>query len=379
MTPESIYLDYQATTPLDERVLEAMLPWLGRPANPHSREHAFGQDAAAAIEMARVQVARAVNGDPEGVVFTASATEAANIVIRSYASGRSRLVISAIEHPCVAATAAECMKEGRTVVTTVPVDEDGVLDLDALSELMVDADLVSIMAVNNEIGTIQPIEDIGALCVGEGVPLHTDAAQAVGRVQVDMGVGITFATLSSHKIYGPPGIGAICAQREGISHLRPLMSGGGQEGGLRPGTLPTSLCVGFGEACAIAVREREKDEDHAAMLAASFLEQLERVGVTYTVNGSREERVPQNLNLSFGGIDAEELLAQLPTLAISTGSACSSGSIGPSPVLTAMGLEDDRVQSAVRIGFGRGTAPDEVREAAAKVAVAVARLRGHQC
>ena len=377
MTTANIYLDYQATTPLDERVLEAMLPWLRRPANPHSREHVFGEDAAAAIELARVQVAEAVNGDPEGVVFTASATEAANIVIRSFASSQSRFVISAIEHPCVAATAADCMKEGRAVVTTAPVDEDGVVDLDALAELIVDTDLVSIMAVNNEVGTIQPVEDIGALCLGEGVPLHTDAAQAIGRVQVDMGVGITFATLSSHKIYGPAGIGAICAQHEHISHLKPLMSGGGQEGGLRPGTLPTPLCVGFGEACALAVRERERDEEQATVLAGSFLEQLDKAGVMYAVNGSREERVAQNLNLSFEGVEAEALLAQLPTLAISTGSACSSGSIGPSAVLTAMGLEDDRIRGAVRIGFGRGTGPGEVRDAAARVAVAVARLRGH--
>jgi len=376
MTTAKIYLDHQATTPLDERVLEAMLPWLGRPANPHSREHAFGQEAAAAIELARAQVAEAVDGDPEGVVFTGSATEAANIVIRSFAGDRNRLVISAIEHPCVAETSAVCMQDGRTVVATAPVDEDGVVDLDALSEMMVDADLVSIMAVNNEVGTIQPIEDIGALCVGEGVPLHTDASQAIGRVRVDMGVGITFATLSSHKIYGPPGIGAICAQREDLSRLRPLMSGGGQEGGLRPGTLPTPLCVGFGEACVLAVRERERDEEQAAALARSFLEQLDRAGVTYEVNGSRERRVAQNLNLSFEGVEAEALLAQLPTLAISTGSACSSGSIGPSAVLTAMGLEDDRVRSAVRIGFGRETGPDEVRDAAARVAVAVARLRG---
>ena len=269
------------------------------------------------------------------------------------------------------------MKEGCTVVTTAPVDEEGVVDLDALSGMMVDAELVSIMAVNNEVGTIQPIEDIGALCVGEGVPLHTDAAQAIGRVQVDMGVGITFATLSSHKIYGPAGIGAICAKREGMSHLKPLMTGGGQEEGLRPGTLPTALCVGFGEACALAVRERERDEKQAAVLATSFLAQLDEAGVTYAVNGSREKRVAQNLNLSFEGIEAEALLAQLPTLAISTGSACSSGSIGPSPVLTAMGLEDDRVQSAVRIGFGRGTKPGEVRDAAARVALAVARLRGN--
>ena len=376
MTTANIYLDYQATTPLDERVLEAMLPWLGQPANPHSMEHAFGQDAAAAIELARAQVAGAVNGDPEGVVFTASATEAANIVIRSFAGGRSRLVVSAIEHACVAVTAAECAKEGRAVVTTAPVDEDGVVDLDALAEMMVDADLVSIMAVNNEVGTIQPIEDIGALCVGEEVALHTDASQAIGRVHVDMDVGITFATLSSHKIYGPPGIGAICTRREDMSRLKPLMSGGGQEGGLRPGTLPTALCVGFGEACALAVKERERDKKQAAALAGTFLEELDKAGVTYAVNGSREQRVAQNLNLSFEGVEAEALLAQLPTLGVSTGSACSSGSIGPSAVLTAMGLEDDRIGSAVRIGFGRGTGSGEVRDAAARVAVAVARLRG---
>ena len=375
MTTEKIYLDYQATTPLDERVLEAMLPWLERPANPHSSEHAFGHDAAAAIELARVQVAQAVNGDPKGVVFTASATEAANIVIRSFANSGSRLLISAIEHPCVAETATECEKQGRASVATVPVDEDGVVDLDALSELMADADLVSIMTVNNEVGTIQPIEDIGALCVGEGVRLHTDVAQAIGRVQIDIGSGITFATLSSHKIYGPPGIGAICSQPEDISLLKPLMSGGRQERGVRPGTLPTPLCVGFGEACALAVREREKDEEHAATLASLFLEQLDKASVPYAINGSREERVAQNLNLSFGGVDAETLLALLPTLALSTGSACSSGSIGPSAVLTAMGLEDARVRSAVRVGFGRGTTSREIREAAGRVAAAVASLR----
>ena len=376
MTTADTYLDYQATTPVDERVLEVMLPWLGRPANPHSSEHAFGQDAATAIEVARTQVAEAVNGDPKGVVFTASATEAANIVIRSMADGDSRILVSAIEHPCVADTAEECMKRGSATVTTIPVSEGGLVDLDALSELMVDVDLVSIMTVNNEVGTIQPIEDIGALCVGEGVLLHTDAAQAIGRVQVDMGSGITFATLSSHKIYGPPGIGAICAQPEAMSLLRPLMSGGGQEGGLRPGTLPTALCVGFGEACTLAVRERERDEEKAAQLASSFLEQLDKAGVSYVVNGSREERVAQNLNVSFNGVEAEVLLAELPTLALSTGSACSSGSIGPSAVLTAMGLDDDRVRSAVRIGFGRGTGRSEVCKAAANVAAAVARLQG---
>ena len=376
MKTANIYLDHQATTPLDERVLEAMLPWLGRPANPHSTEHAFGREAAAAIESARVQVAQAVNGVPEGVVFTSGATEAANIVIRSFANDGSRLVISAIEHPCVSMTAEECMNSEGAEVMIAPTDEDGVVDLDALSEMMVGADLVSVMSVNNEVGTIQPIEDIGALCIGEGVPLHTDASQAIGRVQVDMSAGITFAPLSSHKIYGPSGIGAICAQPEFVSKLKPALSGGGQERGLRPGTLPTSLCVGFGEACALADQERESDAKQAAVLAGSFLEQLDIAGVKYSLNGSRELRVAQNLNLSFEGVDSEALLANLPTLAISTGSACSSGSIGPSAVLLAMGLDEGRVRGAVRIGFGRETGADEVRVAAQRVADAVASLRG---
>ena len=370
------YLDHQATTPLDERVLDAMLPWLRRPANPHSSEHAFGQDAAVAIELARSQVAEAVKGDPDGVVFTASATEAANIVLRSFAAEGRRLVVSAIEHPCVADTAAECMEQGGVQVATVPVDAGGLVNLDALLSLMGDADLVSIMTVNNEVGTIQPIEAIAALCVGERVALHTDAAQAIGRVPVDMGVGLTFVTLSSHKVYGPPGIGAICAQAEDLSLLQPLMSGGGQEGGLRPGTVPTALCVGFGEACALAVLERERDREHAAALGRAFLEELDKEGVSYEVNGSREERVAQNLNISFDGIEADALLAQLPMLALSTGSACSSGSIGPSAVLTAMGLDDDRVRSAVRIGFGRGTSLGETQNAAMQVCAAIRRLSG---
>jgi len=352
-----------------------MLPWLGRPANPHSSEHAIGRDAAAAVELAREQVAEAVSGDPKGVVFTGSATEAANVVIRSFANGGGRLLISAIEHPCVAETVSACQKQYGTDVTVVPVDEEGLVDLDGLPELLVDVDLVSVMTVNNEVGTIQPIEDIGALCMSEGVRFHTDAAQAIGRVKVDMGLGIAFATLSSHKVYGPPGIGAICSQPEEVAMLKPIMSGGGQERGLRPGTLPTALCVGFGEACALAVREQEKDAAQAGVLAKAFLRELDNAHVSYVVNGSREERVAHNLNVSFNGIEAEALLAQVPTVALSTGSACSSGSIGPSAVLTAMGLSEDRIDSAVRIGFGRGSAVCEVAEAARMVAGAAARLR----
>ena len=371
----SIYLDYQATTPLDQRVLEVMLPWLDRPANPHSSEHAFGREATVAIEHARTQIAEATNSDLEGVVFTASATEAANIVLRSFAAEGKRFLISAIEHPCVAETTADCARLGVDF-STVPVDEDGIINLEALSELIVDADLVSVMGVNNEIGTIQPVERIAALCTAEGIPFHTDAAQAIGRVPIDMNTGLTFVTFSSHKIYGPPGIGAICAHTDEFPLLRPLMTGGGQQRGLRPGTLPTALCVGFGEACAIAVRDREQDQADAAALASLFLEELDRFGISYMVNGSREERIAQNLNLSFDGVEADALLALLPNLALSTGSACASGSIGPSPVLTAMGLEDERIRGAVRIGFGRGTKQQDTREAAALVAAAVRSLKG---
>ena len=371
-----IFLDHQATTPLDERVLDVMLPWLRRPANPHSSEHVYGHHAAEAIDVARSQVAEAVNGDPEGIVFTASATEAANIVIRSFAGEGRRVVISAVEHPCVTETAAECTKHGDTEVATVPVDEDGLVDLDALSYLIVDADLVSIMTVNNEVGTIQPMEEIGALCTSEGVCLHTDSAQAIGRVPVDMRIGLTFVTLSSHKVYGPAGIGAICARAEDLALLKPLMTGGRQERGLRPGTLPTGLCVGFGEACSLAVQERERDQEHAAALGTLFLEELDKESVSYVVNGSREQRVAQNLNVSFDGIEADTLLAQLPMLALSTGSACSSGSIGPSAVLTAMGLDDNRVRNAIRIGFGRETSKTDTRVAAAQVCAVVKRLLG---
>ena len=352
-----------------------MLPWLGRPANPHSSEHVFGRDAAVAIEHARAQVADAVNGDPNGVVFTASATEATNIVLRSFAAHGKRFLISAIEHPCVSDTAADCARYGVNSAT-VPVDEDGVIDLEVLSTLVIDVDFVSVMSVNNEIGTVQPVNDIAALCTAEGVPFHTDAAQAIGRVPIDMNAGLTFVTLSSHKIYGPPGIGAICAHTDELSLLKPLMTGGGQQQSLRPGTLPTALCVGMGEACALAVREREQDQAHAEVVANLFLAELNHFGVSYAINGTREERVPQNLNISFDGVEADALLALLPRLALATGSACASGSIGPSPVLTAMGLEDDRIRGAIRIGFGRGTSQQDTSEAAVQIAAAVGRLKG---
>jgi cysteine desulfurase len=370
-----IYLDFQATTPIDPEVLEAMLPWMRRASNAHATEHAWGLQAEAAIDQARQQIAMAVNGEPDGVIFTGSATEAANIVLRSLAGPGGRVLISTIEHPSVAETAAACASAGAQLAY-VRVDDEGLVDLDDLAAQVRESDLVSIMAVNNEIGTIQPVDTIAALCRSVGALFHTDAVQALGKIPIDMASGITFATLSAHKAYGPQGIGAICADQAYVKRLKPLMTGGGQQGGIRPGTLPVALCVGFGAACELAARRLEEDAVHCAFLHRTFLERLSQVAGDYSINGTIDARVPQNLNISFGDISADELLALLPGLALSTGSACSSGAIEPSRVLTAMGLPEEEIRSSIRIGFGRTTHVEEVALAADRIGAAVRRLRG---
>jgi cysteine desulfurase len=369
-----IYLDFQATTPLDEDVLAVMLPWLRLPANAHAVEHAQGREAEAAIERAREQVAAAVNGNPRGVIFTSGATEAANIVLRSFAGSGRKVLISAIEHPCVDECASRCAEKG-TIVERIGVDGDGQIDLDRLAEALDGSDLVSVMSVNNEVGTIQPIDAIAALCQSASVPFHTDAAQALGRVPIDMMSGISFATLSGHKIYGPQGIGAICADPDLFTRLRPLISGGGQQRGIRPGTVPVALCVGLGEACRIGVDHMSRDDAHCAHLSRLFQDRLQSE-TRFSVNGSLETRVPHNLNINFEGIVAEELLALLPELALSTGSACSSAAITPSRVLTEMGLSPESIGGSIRLGFGRSTREDEVILAAEMIGTAVRRLRG---
>lgn len=370
-----IYLDYQATTPIDEAVLDAMLPWMRMPSNPHASEHRWGREAHAAVEQAREQVAAAVNGHPDGVIFTASATEAANIVIRSFGKPGKRLLISSIEHPCVEETAQACEELGSRV-ERLSVDADGLVDIDALSEQVDQYDLVSVIAVNNEVGTIQPVETIATLCRSSGVPFHSDAAQALGRIGIDMASGISFVTLSAHKIYGPQGIGAICADPQLVAWLEPLMSGGGQQGGLRPGTVPAALCVGFGRACELALERQEADNAHCAALSKHFIERLSQAAARFTINGSLDRRVPHNLNLAFENISADELLAMLPELALSTGSACASGAITPSRVLAAMGLDESAIGGSIRLGFGRTTTEEEVLFAADQVGAAVEALRG---
>lgn len=368
-----IYLDFQATTPLDSRVLEAVLPWLRAPANPHSVQHATGMSASQAVEDAAARLALATGTESEGVLFTPGATFACNLVMRSFCGPGTRIVVSAIEHPCVLETARWCEALGASL-DIIPVSDDGLIDLDAAFEFIAGASFVSVMAVNNEVGTIQPILEVAEFCEAHGAVFHTDAAQALGRIPIAHLGSQTIVTVSSHKVYGPPGIGAVCTSPATLARLQPLIVGGGQQGGLHPGTIPTALAVGFGRAAELAVIERENDWAHCARLSDRFVERLTRHGVIFDRNGDPSSSVPHNLNVSFADVDADDLLGLLPGVALATGSACSSGAIGKSKVLEAMGLSAQRMMGAVRIGFGRPSRAEEIDEAADRIAAAIVRL-----
>ncbi|WP_164518918.1 cysteine desulfurase family protein [Sphingomonas sp. ABOLG] len=373
MTRDRIFLDAHATTAVDDAVVDAMLPWLRRPANSHSA-HALGAEAADAVEHARGQVAALIGADADEIVLVPSATIATNVALRSLARPGTDVVRSAIEHPCVIETLAAL--EPAVRVLEVPVGEDGLVDPEAVAEVAGDnASVVAVMSVNNEVGTIQPIAEIGDLCDYLSVPLFVDLAQAAGRIPTDVHCDrIAAGAVSSHKLYGPQGVAALYCRRDLMQTMRPIASGGGQERGLSPGTLPTALCVGFGAACALAAATMRDEERRLATLR----DQLERALLDgcpqAVVNGSAEHRVAGNLNMSFLGIDADALLARLPDVVASTGSACSSGAIAPSRTLTAMGLEADRVTGAVRFGLGRGTTADQIVRAATLVIDAVHAL-----
>jgi cysteine desulfurase len=373
-----IYLDHQATTPCDPRVVEVMLPWLKtRTGNPHSATHDFGRAAHGAVENARAQVAALINAQPDEIVFTSGATEATNIALRGVLAGRRvHVVTSAIEHSCVRDTLRDLENVG-IMISEVAVDGDGLLDFEEfVRSLTRKTALATVMAANNEIGTLQPIAAIGQACRGAGVIFHTDAAQAVGKVAIDVrNSSVDLMSISGHKLYGPQGVGALFCRREVFRKVKPIMTGGGQERGLRPGTVPTALCVGFGEACAIAQKEINRDMAHSLRLRSLLVQTLEGRLEGFQINGSMDERLPGNLNVRFDGTDAEALLSRLPDVAMSTGSACASASIEPSHVLIAMGLSAEQAESSVRIGLGRGTTEDDVRAAATRIADEIERLR----
>jgi cysteine desulfurase len=377
-----IYLDYQATTPMDKRVLDAMLPYfMEKYGNPHSRSHAFGWEAEEAVEKARAQVAHLIGADPKSIVFTSGATESNNIalkgVMRFYKDKRNHLVTVATEHKCVLDSARHLQQEGFEV-TYLPVKQNGLIDLDQLREVVTEKTaLVSVMAVNNEIGVIQPLAEIGKICREKGAFFHTDAAQGAGKIPLDVeAMNIDLMSISGHKIYGPKGIGALYVRRSKPRvRLEALFSGGGQERGIRSGTLATPLCVGLGEACAIAEREMGAENERLRMLSDRFYNGIVSQVPEVILNGDREQRIPGNLNLSFAYVEGESMIMAIKDLAVSSGSACTSASLEPSYVLRALGVEEEMAHTSIRIGLGRFTTEAEVDYAVQTIVEKVNKLR----
>jgi len=376
-----VYLDYHATTPVDPRVLEAMLPYFGpKFGNAASRTHRFGWEAEAAVEQARRQVAGLVGALPEEIIFTSGATESNNLAIKGVVEAsraeRRHLVTVATEHHAVLDPVRR-MEGQHLAVTILPPRPDGLVELDRLANAIgADTILVSVMFGNNEIGTLQPVGEIGAICRARGILFHSDAAQAAGRARIQVNdQKIDLMSLSAHKIYGPKGIGALYARRAARSRILPQIDGGGHESGLRSGTLNVPAIVGFGAACEIAAQEMETEQERVRQLRDRLQTRLLTELENSTVNGSIGNRLPNNLNVSFAGVDAAALLMKLPGVALSTGSACSSATPAPSHVLRAIGLSAEAARSSVRFGLGRFNTQEEIDFAAGQVIEAVREVR----
>jgi cysteine desulfurase len=381
-----IYLDNQSSTRLDPRVLEAMLPYFTEQfGNPHSTSHAYGRIAAEAIEQARCEVAALLHADPRELIFTSGATEANNLAIKGAAhfarlyphSGppRDHIATLTTEHKCVLESCAHLEREGFRI-TYLPVEPNGLVLLDTLAAALSERTLlVSVMAAHNEIGVIQPLAEIGALCRSRGVLFHSDAAQAFGKIALDVeGMQIDLLSISGHKIYGPKGIGVLYVRRRPRVRLLPLIDGGGQERGLRSGTLPTPLCVGIGHAAAIAAAEMTDEAARLRGLRDRLQAGLARRVPGLRLNGDAERRLPGSLNFCFPRIAAIKLIEACPGIAISTGSACTSASVEPSYVLRALGLSEEDANSGIRIGLGRFTTSAEVDFAVDALSAAATRL-----
>jgi len=378
---QPIYLDYQATTPMDPRVLEAMMPYFTyKFGNPHSRSHSYGWEAEEGVEKARAQVAKLIGADEKEVIFTSGATESNNLAIRGvaefYKDRRNHIVTTVTEHKCVLDTCRHLEQQGFDV-TYLPVQKNGLVDLEALRAAVTDKTVVvSIMAVNNEIGVIQPLAEIGKICREKKAFFHTDAAQAVGKIPLDVeAMNIDLMSISGHKIYGPKGIGALYVRRKPRVRLVPLIVGGGQERGFRSGTLPTPLCVGLGEAAEIAMKEMDAESKRLAKLQARMLKGPNAKLTDIHVNGDLEHRIPGNLNIGFAYVEGESLMMGIKGLSVSSGSACTSASLEPSYVLRALGVEEEMAHTSLRIGLGRFTTEQEVDTAVDELVRHVNKLR----
>jgi cysteine desulfurase len=381
MTPHfPIYMDYGATTPVDPRVVDAMIPWLREHfGNPASRSHAWGWEAEAAVEKARVQVAELIGADPREIIWTSGATESDNLAIKGaaqfYKTRGKHLITVKTEHKAVLDPMRELERQGFDV-SYLDVQEDGLLDFELLkATIRPDTILVSVMLVNNEIGVIQDIPAIGALCREKGIVFHVDAAQATGKVDIDVKkLPVDLMSLASHKTYGPKGIGALYVCRKPRVRLEAQMHGGGHERGMRSGTLPTHQIVGMGEAFRIAKEEMAQDNAKARALQQRLLAGLKDVEQVF-INGNLEQRVAQNLNMSFNYVEGESLIMGIKGLAVSSGSACTSASLEPSYVLRALGRSDELAHSSLRMTIGRFTTEEEIDFAVATIRQNVARLR----
>lgn len=376
-----IYLDNHATTPLDPRVLEAMMPFFtSRFGNAASNSHSFGWEAAAAVEKARRQIAASIGALPQEIVFTSGATESDNLALKGVAEGcrekGDHIITAVTEHKAVLDSCKHLEKSGCRV-TYLPVGRDGLIDLDQLRDAFTDRTiLVSIMAANNETGVIQPIEEIGRLCRERGVLFHSDAVQALGKVPLDVNrANLDLASLTAHKLYGPKGCGALYVRQNVAGQLVPLIDGGGHENGLRSGTLNVPGIVGFGRTCEIAHAEMPEESCRIAGLRNRLRDRLVAGLDQVTINGSMEHRLPGNLNMSFLEVDGETLLTGLNDVALSSGSACSSGKTHASYVLKALGLSDEAAGSAIRFGIGRFNTEAEIDYVAGRIIELVKNLR----
>ncbi len=375
-----IYLDYAATTPVDARVVDAMIPWLReRFGNPASRSHAFGWEAEKAVETAREQVADLVNADPREIIWTSGATESDNLALKGaahfYKDKGRHLVTVKTEHKAVLDTMRELEREGFEV-TYLDVESNGLLDLRKFeAALRPGTTLVSVMYVNNEIGVIQDIPAIGEICRSRGIVFHVDAAQATGKVEIDLQkLKVDLMAFSAHKTYGPKGIGALYVRRKPRVRLEAQMHGGGHERGLRSGTLPTHQIVGMGEAFRIAKAEMATENERIRMLRDRLLKGLTEIEEVF-VNGDLERRVPHNLNVSFNYVEGESLIMAIKDVAVSSGSACTSASLEPSYVLRALGRSDELAHSSIRFSVGRFTTQEEIDFTVGLLERKVAKLR----
>jgi len=361
-----IYMDYQSTTPIDPRVVDAMMPYFYEKfGNPHSRTHSYGWDAENAIEISRKHVADLIGADPKEIIFLSGATEANNLALKGVASfyknTKNHIITLKTEHKCIL-NAARFLSSQGFEVTYLPVKANGIVDLDLLKDSIKENTLlVSIMAVNNEIGVIQPLEEIGKICREKNVFFHSDIAQGFGKIPIDVNkCNIDLASISAHKIYGPKGVGALYVRRKPRVKLHPLIDGGGQERGMRSGTLSPALVAGFGEASRIAKIEMKEDLDKVKKYFDRIYDSITSKIPEVYLNGDKMERYYGNINLSFAYVEGESIIMAIKDIAVSSGSACTSSSLEPSYVLKALGVTEDMAHTSIRFGVGRFTTDEEV-------------------